>query len=245
MNEIFTKDYPLTASDIDCHGLCRLSALLSYIQNVATDHATLLELHGEKMVEQYGAIWMMARMYLSLSRPIVSGDNLSLGTWHRGVDKTPITHRDIDIVVDGERIGEAVIAWIVVDLRERRLVKPASLPTVVASPRPRIVKDIIPAKLKPPEDLQQALTRTVRYSDTDINGHMNNTKYADIACDAIQYNKRAGWFVSEFQANYIHECFPGDNIVVLHGEQDGLHYIRGTDSGNKARFDISLRLDSI
>jgi len=47
MREILTRTYPLTASDIDCHKLCKLSALLGHIQNLATDHADVLGSAGK------------------------------------------------------------------------------------------------------------------------------------------------------------------------------------------------------
>jgi len=245
MNEILTREYPLTVSDIDCHKLCRLSALLNYMQNIATDHADSFGLGGDKMVAEYGAVWMMARMYVSLSRPIVNGDKLRLTTWHRGADKTAIVNRDFDIFVGEERVGEAVISWVIADINSRKLVKPLSLPIVAGSPVPSVVKDIVPVKIKPPEHMVRQMIRTVRYSDTDLNGHMNNTKYVDIACDAIQYEKLAGKFVSEVQINYLQECFPEEEIIVLRGEQDGLEYVRGADQDGKARFDVSLKIEDM
>jgi len=245
MTEILTREYPLTISDIDCHRFCRLSALLSYIQNIATDHGSILGVGGDVMEAEYGAVWMMARMYLRLFRPIAHGGEVRLTTWHRGADKTAIVNRDLDIFVGEEHVGEAVISWVIVDLAERKLVKPLSLSSVVSSLRPSIVKDITPAKLKPPEYMAQEFVRVVRYSDTDINGHMNNTKYVDIACDAIQYGKLAGKFISEVQINYLHECFPEEELIILLGKQDGCEYVRGTDSNGKARFDVSLKIEDI
>jgi len=245
MNETLVRIYSLAVSDIDCHKLCRLSALLNYMQNIATDHADSFGLGGDTMVTEYGAVWMMARMCVRITRPIVSGDKLRLTTWHRGADKTAIVNRDFDIFVGDEHVGEAVISWVIADIASRRLMKPLSMSVVANSPRPNIVKDIVPAKIKPPEHMAQEFVRTVRYSDTDINGHMNNTKYVDIACDAIHYEKLSGKFISEVQINYLHECFPGEDLLILRGVQDGLEYVRGTDKDGRARFDVSLKIEDI
>jgi len=215
------------------------------MQNIATDHANSFGLGGDKMVADYGAVWMMARMYVRLSRPIANGDELRLTTWHRGADKTAVVNRDFDIFAGDERIGEAVISWVIVDVALRKLVKPLALTIVADSPVPRVVKDIVPAKIKPPEHMTQEMTRIVRYSDTDLNGHMNNTKYVDIACDAVQYEKLAGKFISEVQINYMQECFPGEELMISRGEQDGLEYVRGADKEGKVRFDVGLRIEDI
>jgi len=194
------------------------------------------------MTAQHGVVWMMARMYLRLFRPIVYGDELRMSTWHRGVDKSPIVLRDFDIFVGSERVGEAVISWIVASLATRKLVKPSSIPMIAESPKPAQVKDITPAKIKTPDGMTRQMSRVVSYSDTDINGHMNNTKYADIACDVIRFVTRGGQFISEAQLNYIYESFPGDEIIIFCAEQDSTHYIRGTDLQGQARFDVSLKL---
>jgi len=215
------------------------------MQNIATDHANSFGLGGDKMVADYGAVWMMARMYVRLSRPIANGDELRLTTWHRGADKTAVVNRDFDIFAGDERIGEAVISWVIVDVALRKLVKPLALTIVADSPVPCVVKDIVPGKIKPPEYMTQEMTRIVRYSDTDLNGHMNNTKYVDIACDAVQYEKLTGKFISEVQINYMQECFPGEELMISRGEQDGLEYVRGADKEGKVRFDVGLRIEDI
>ena len=237
-----TKIYDLDASDIDCHGICKLSALLSRVQNLSTAHANALGVGGDRMIAACGAVWMIVRQCLSLSRPIVYTDKLRITTWHRGPDKTPTVLRDFDIFVDDERVGEAVISWVLADIESRRLVKPLSVQILADSPRPAKVKDIVPAKIKMPDGLTQVMSRTVNYSDTDINGHMNNTKYADIACDAIRYDRLKNRFISEVQLNYLHESFPGDEINVLCAQHEPARYVRGTDSQGQPRFDVSLSL---
>ncbi|MCL2588412.1 MAG: thioesterase [Oscillospiraceae bacterium] len=242
MKEILKNTYPITASDVDCHEQCRLSALLGYLQNMATEHAIMLGLDGAGMIAEHNAVWMIARLHLTLDRPIQYPDEITMHTWHRGVGKGPIIFRDFDILVDDERIGEATMSWILADVQDRKIIKPGTIPALVNTQRPAVVKEIVPEKIKAPAEMVQGMVRPVRYSDTDINGHMNNTKYADVACDVIHYEKMSGKFISEVQINYLHECWPGDELLILRGEQDGTHYVRGTDADGKVRFEVSMQL---
>jgi len=242
MREILKKTVTLTASDVDCHGLLRLSALLSYLQNMATEHALLLEIDGEKMIREYNAVWMLARLHLALARPIAYPDELTIRTYHRGATRAAAIYRDFDLFVGDELIGEATMSWVLADIRERRIIKPGSIPPVADSPRPAAVKDLIPEKIKTPSEMRAAMVRPVTYSDTDINGHMNNTKYADIACDVIRFDLCRGQFISQVQINYLQECFPGDDILVQRAEAGGAHFVRGTDSAGQARFEVRIRL---
>ncbi|MCL2569072.1 MAG: thioesterase [Oscillospiraceae bacterium] len=242
MLEILKKTYPLTASDIDCHGLCKLSALLGYLQNMATEHAELMCLDGAGLMADHNAVWMIARLDLRLSGPIAHSEDLTIHTYHRGVGKSPVIFRDFDLFRGDEPIGEATMSWVLADVDERRILKPGAIPKLVGSPKPAVVKDLIPAKIKMPPELTESMTRAVRYSDTDINGHMNNTKYADIACDAIRYDLCKGQFIAEAQINYLHECFPGDDLLILKAQADNAHYVCGTDAEGKVRFEVRLAL---
>jgi len=212
---------------------------------MATDHAVILGFGGEEMFANHGAFWMMVRLYVRLRRPVFSGEELTIHTWHRGAAKTVTVFRDFDLFVGDECVGEAVMSWVLADVEGRKIRKPATIPELADSPRPAQVKDIIPAKIKPPAEMERVMARPVYYSDTDINGHMNNTKYADIACDAIRYDRCNNQFISEVQINYLCECFPGEDIIVLGGEADGVHYIRGTDGAGKHRFDACIKLEEM
>jgi len=93
-----------------------------------------------------------------------------------------------------------------------------------------------------PAELSQTMTRPVYYSDVDINGHMNNTKYADIACDAVHYERFRDVFLSEVQINYLQESFPEDEILVFCAEAADAYYVRGADAGGQSRFEARLRM---
>jgi len=215
------------------------------MQNLATDHADALGLSGDTLIRECGAVWMIARQYIRLRRPIAYSDALRITTWHRGADKTPTVLRDFDIFAGEERVGEAVMSWVLANVATRKLVKPLSVPIVADSKRPAAVKDIVPAKIPLPEGMAKVLTRTVNYSDTDINGHMNNTRYADVACDALRYDRHSGRFIAEAQFNYLQESFPGDELDIFAAQHGGTHYVRGADGGGKPRFDVSLTILAI
>ena len=53
------------------------------------------------------------------------------------------------------------------------------------------------------------------YSDTDINGHVNNTRYADFVCDALRLEGLPrSRFLSELQIGYTAESRAGDVLTL-------------------------------
>ena len=81
----------------------------------------------------------------------------------------------------------------------------------------------------------------MRYSDTDINGHVNNIRYADFACDAVGMESLPeDKFLASVQIGYLAECRPGDLLTVEVGESREGRYVRGLDECGKSRFEAAL-----
>jgi len=212
---------------------------------MSTEHALILGIGGQRMEAEHNAAWMMVRVHLSLARPIGHEDVLDITTWHRGVGKTAAVFRDFDIFVRDERIGEAVVSWVLADVTRRRILKPGTIPSVVQSSRPDVVKEIIPAKIKAPAEMKVAFTRPIYYSDTDSNGHVNNTKYADMACDALHYERYKERYISQGEMNYIQEGFPGEVLTLYTGETGDARYVRGLDEAGKPRFEVRMEFAGV
>ena len=244
--KILKQAFTPTASDIDLFGRLRLSALLQLMQNMATDHAETLHFGGTFMQERYGAFWLMARTSLSFSQPILYSDELEVHTSHRGLTKGITIFRDFDFFVNGKPIGEATTSWVVVDINSRKMVKPTQIAELVDSPKPAVLKTAVPEKIQLPENVTFSMHRECVYSDTDINGHMNNTKYADVALDSLHFEQFAGQYISEVQINYLKECFPGNTLTLCTAAavqaSATTHFVLGKHKNDEPCFAFSLKM---
>ena len=98
--------------------------------------------------------------------------------------------------------------------------------------------------LHTPDDLTFVDDRLMRYSDTDVNAHVNNTKYADFACDALDLAaRREGEFISELEITYHEECQPGERIRISTANIQPDQFVHGEGADRVSRFDVRLRLD--
>lgn len=239
--DILEQSYQVASRETDLFNQCRPSALLGFLQDLATDHAAVLNVSRELLMEKYGAFWMMVRLWFKLDRPISGGETIHIKTWHRGA-KTAMVYRDFDIYSGGELIGEAVTAWVIAEYESRKMLRPASVVEMAQSAAAEKVKEKTLSRIKLPGNMERIDRRQVRYSDTDVNGHMNNVRYADVACDAIGYDRMKGRFLSEMQINFISECFAGEDIFVFRGRENNLEYIQGADQDGKSHFEIEMKL---
>lgn len=98
----------------------------------------------------------------------------------------------------------------------------------------------IPLRVRMPkaEEFSEVAKRKVFYSDTDVNGHMNNTKYLNMLCDYvpdIAKKKLCGINVS-----YVSEAPMGDELTVLMSEVDGVYYFKTLRSDGKTNCEAVL-----
>ena len=97
-----------------------------------------------------------------------------------------------------------------------------------------------------PETFDSRVRRDLRYSDTDINGHVNNIHYADFACDSLHLERLGqGKFVRSFQVGYVSECRAGETIWVDTAQRGDELFARGEGEDGDERFDFTLTLDDL
>ena len=236
MHEYYEKTFTIRSSDVDIYSLCRPSALMGFFQDMATDHSQLLHMDQDYLRQNYNACWLLVRMWYRLYRPLRMGDQVTFRTWHRGAGGL-IIYRDFDLFVDGTPVGEAVSAWVVADMGTRKMLRPGGIENLAASPVPETVKEKQLKLIRSPKEKRFIHRREVRYSDLDLNGHMNNTKYADVAMDVLTAEEMRGRFISELQLNYSMECGPGEVMDISRAMEDTSCYIDGCSEDGARRFE--------
>ena len=232
----FEKTYVIDSRDLDCFNICRPSALLGYLQDAAGLAAGQFGATNMEMVEKYNHCWMVIRTGYTLERPLRWGDQLSIKTWHRGGDK-PLMFRDFDLMVDGKPIGQALAIWSLVSLTDHSIARADHFPEFAGTDGVALNRDTKLPKLKLPTPLTLAHSRTLHYSDTDGNGHVNNTRYADFLCDAAALEAaHPGTFVKALHIDFLKECKAGETLKLLGCRGEDGFYAQGQDEQGEARF---------
>ncbi len=231
--------YTLRALDVDTKGKWRPSAILTRLQEIAEDHAIIAHAGRKELVEQRGMAWMLTRLHLQMKQYPDLTDTIKVVTWPGKPTKLFFVRHSMFFSQTGEELGRATSLWVLFNIKERFLCRtgdigenyPYDLSHGVALPDP--------GKIKLPEDMELVATRTVSYSEVDMNGHLNNSKYADWVCElfGIEHLKKA--FMDEFRINYIAEAYMGQTVDLYRKEQDGIYYVCGK-TDDKTVFDASI-----
>lgn len=241
MEKIYKKDYSVGPGETDPFALCRPSALLGFLQDAATLHSEALGLARDDLISRVGAVWVLSRIRYEIKRPLRSGEAVTVHTWPSAA-KGALVGRDFDIFVAGELVGEAFSGWAVLDISARRPMRPGVVYDGFEGIPPEKNKDRELLRLRRATGADPAGVRAVRYSDLDINGHLNNVRYADIICDAAGFESLSGRFARAMQINFLSECLPGDMIELECARESETVFVAGTCGGAR-RFESETILE--
>lgn len=230
----------LSGMDVDGAGVCKASSLLNHLQNAATLAAQDGGFSREMLLARYSGFWMLVRSWFSLKRPLRWEDEITIRTWHRE-DKGAMMYRDYDIYVGDTLVGESVSGWVLANARTRKIMRLSDVKELEGTGGGSLCKQKTLSRLKPPSPLLPIGQRQLYNSDTDINGHVNNIRYADFAYDALAMRGYdAGRFLSQLQIGYLSECLSGECLTLQSGALEQGHYVQGVDNSGKPRFDAAL-----
>ena len=243
MSTVYEMDLRVDSRDVDLFNQCRPSAVLGFLQEAATQAALALGVSGPEIKEKYNCLWMVTRNWVELDAPLRWNDPVHIKTWHRGASGAS-SYRDFDLYRDGKPIGQGTSIWVMVDADERRLFRMKNLTEFQGTDGGEHNKSVKLHRPAMPETFDGRVRRDLRYSDTDINGHVNNAHYADFACDSLHLERLGrGKFVRSFQIGYVSECQAGEAIWVDTAARGDELFARGEGENGDERFDFTLKLE--
>lgn len=217
------KEYPLRVSDFDKNQSILPSAVLDIFQDVAGVHAKMLKISNPELLER-GLCWMLTRVRYEIVKKPTLYQTVKVKTW-------PVESRRIELDRDfeifdegGDLLLRGSSQWVVMDITDR------SAPKLV----PARNFELGLSEYLPDRAFERAFGRAVynnvecdapyicraRYTDLDMNGHVNNIKYADLTLSAI--SDKLGGEISDFRIDYVKEILLGDDIRI--------HSVKDTDA---------------
>lgn len=236
--------YRVGSRDSDCHGRCQPSALLSFLQEAGLEALDRAELGRAFLLERHGAVWMLVRVRFELETPVLLGDALEIRVWLREAHGLGV-YRDYEIRRNGVAVGRALALWMLARRDTRGMYPCANVAELAALSAPPPWKGERLRRLELPEALTPAGRRTVRYSQADMNGHLNNSRYADLLCDALEPEALAGAYISGLEIGYLAECLPGLVLQLETGGAGAERFFRGVGQDDVPRFEARMRLKDL
>ena len=230
----YTQKFTVYRHDGDHRGLVKPGALLRYAQQIATVHAEAVGLTDEVYAATHTA-FVLAKLALHITRTPKVDEELTAVTQpeacKRAVNKR-IT-RFLDAA--GQEVAVVDSRWVLIDTEKRIILR--KHPEQFADQWAEDVPTELPIKLPrvAQEDCEPLGEQTASYSRCDMNGHLNNTRYADIVCDAIPWQVWDTAELQDFTISYHREVPRGESFTLRRAQlADGSFYFDGERSGKSA-----------
>jgi len=186
MDAILTLEVTVSYWDVDRDQQLLLAAVFKFLQEAAIKHADQFDA-GARAIVTRGESWVLNRLAAHLSRYPRYDERLRVETWSSGI-RGFRGYRDFRVFCGDELVVSASSLWLYVNVKTKSLVRvPAPIAAAFPS-RPGAVfrPDLDQLKLIPPGTASApACPVSVRYSDFDGNGHVNNTAYFDYLQTAL------------------------------------------------------------
>lgn len=231
----FERDYRIAYSDTDIKQRLRLSRLFTLLQEAATDHAALLGAGREKTLDR-GILWIVTLQQAAIRRMPVYDEPVHIVTWP-GKPKHLLFPRYYRITDEqGNALIEASSLWALMDRSTRKAVFPEQCGIVVPGMQTGLETALPRAPQSPETD--EVSTFTVPYSYVDQNGHMNNTRYFDLAEDCMPDALRMRRLCA-VQTEYSREARL-DDVITLRSECAGDTFLLAGDSEGQKLFKLAL-----
>ena len=242
--DYFEKDYIATMGGTDYFGRLKPSALMMFLENVAVEHVSGLGFGWDYTTRELNAAWIIVRTRVALKRPPLYGETLRLRTW-AATPKNAYFPRETEIFAEDGSIGEASAVWVLADVDTRKILPPARFYELTGFRHRGDPRFEAPARISTALEYRNAESFAVRYSDLDMNRHVHNTRYIDMAEDHLAVEREPDLWVKGINIGYAAETREGETLVISDAVEGLRRFVRGTDPNGKKKFDLELVFDRI
>ncbi len=234
---IYTEHMKLRSKDVDMFRRLRSSELFKMLQEASISHTEALGMGRERTLDK-GILWVLLMQRAEIRRMPVYDEEVVLKSWP-GKTMHLLFPRYYSLETEeGEPLLKASALWSLVSAETRKVAFPehygVEIEAVVTGE-----EIALPGAVRRRE-WEREQRFPVPYSYVDLNGHMNNTRYFDLAEDCIGAAAE-GRRLREVSTEYSNEARFGEVLLLRWGEQDGEYFLSG--ESEKPVFRMTLRYE--
>ena len=209
MEPIFVQNFEINDMVVDRFGRLKPSMVLLYAQTVATSHGDLMNV-GYDTLNPRRLFWAVIRHRVQITRLPCHGETIRVETWPMPATRSSFPRSVIAYDETGNECFRAISFWVLMDMDKRSMVIPGK--SGITMEGSLLGNELaLPGSLAPAHQ-GSCSRRTVRYSDLDRNGHMNNTKYLEWVDDLMPSDFHRENSLKEMTVCYLAESWEGQQL---------------------------------
>ncbi|MBU1344765.1 MAG: hypothetical protein KKE44_15190 [Proteobacteria bacterium] len=171
------KHHTLGFFDIDHQFKLRIQSAARFFQEAATLHSNKIGA-GPQFLFKNNVVWFLNRLEIEFFRYPLLGEDITITTWSRGF-KGYKGYREYHIKSPLGEIARGSSVWLFFDTKRKRISKvPEKISRLYTFETEKwFDREIDDWKSCGRIQPEQEMDISLRYSDFDVNGHVNNTLY--------------------------------------------------------------------
>ena len=232
---IYEKKLRLRSSDVDVDRRLRTSVLFSMFQEAAIAHTEELGMGRAKTLDK-GLLWIVSLQKLEVLRMPEYDEDTVLKSWPGDTMHLLFPRYYSMETADGKPLLKGSSLWSLLDAGSRSIVFPEKHGIEIKGVRTGEEIPLPSAPRSIPFDRSREMT--VTYSMTDLNGHLNNTRYFDLAEDLI-YEEVKGMTLKSLTSEFSREIRLGASFTISTGREKDRFFVSGSGE-NETFFRMSL-----
>ena len=207
----YRHDYLIDDNMVDRFGNLKPSMILFLAQDMAGRHCVELQLDYDTMAQKR-LFWAVIRHRVLVTRMPRRGQTVTVETWPMPTTRVAYPRATVAYDAEGNELFRIISLWVIMDLQTRAMILPGKSGVDVAGL-------LTGTELGAPGSLAPRLlanreTRTVRYTDLDRNGHMNNCRYLEWVTDLLPSAFHEAHPVKEFTVCYLSEARESEALAL-------------------------------
>ena len=181
----FIENFKMGLTDIEKDNKIKNIAILKMLENIGSYHSDIAG-YGTNDIPIKKLSWILLDWKLKVIKRPTYGETLEIHTWARVANKF-FTYRDFEIY-DGNKnlCAIATSKWTLINIEEGKMSKITE--DVINSYKPE-EKEVFEKekleKIQEPKEFISSIKYEIKRKDIDINKHMHNLYYLDLAYEAL------------------------------------------------------------
>ncbi len=228
----FSREFYLRSADFDKNERLTPRAILELFQDVAGNHAEQIGMGFNALLNR-NLLWVIARTKFVVEKEIERYSTVKVKTWPKVPQRFIFRREYLIYNSKGEIAVRGSADWMVIDSESRSLVSGGD---IFPKDADYITEFGLDEKLRKIRDIEGEKTEAqvvTKFTDIDLNGHVNNTRYADFAINAINPDKKA---IKSFQIDYHKEVLEGEELRLTATKNEDTYVVKGEDFDGEKKF---------
>ena len=234
---VYEKKVLIRSEQVDMTRRLRMSDLFRLLEEASIAHTEQLGCTRDKTLDR-GLLWIITRQLVEIGEMPSYDDEIVVRSW-QGEMQHVFFPRFYEIEREGKVLVKGQALWMLIEEESRSMAMPEDYGISIPG-RPDAGDMMLPSVVIPKSVCESgnATALVTRFSQVDINGHMNNTRYFDIIDDALWGGGDTVRVPKTVLANYLSELRLGDEFSLSEYKDGDTVYFEG--AGDKPYFRVKI-----